>query len=141
MRKSDARSEQELLAFRGITTIQAQGSELPVQLDSSGRSCALASDLLESYELPFAWDESHRRVLIGAMDLSPTFPNDGVQDEVGWLLFEMSLHSASAPVILRGILRPGTDGARAWCRVVEFAKEFGISVGFDPLRLGESLGG
>ena len=137
LRESDAQPRQELLAFRGTTTIQARGRELSVQLDSLGRSWALASDLLERYELPFAWDASHRRVLIGAMDVSPTFREDGVQAEVGWPLFEMSLQSGSAPVILRGILRPGTDSDRAWCRVVEFAEEFGISVGFDPLRLGE----
>ena len=72
------------------------------------------------------------------MDVSPTFRKDGVQAEVDWPLFEMSLQSGSAPMILR----PGTDGDRAWCRVVEFAEEFGISsVGFDPLRLGERRGG
>ena len=69
LRESDARLEQELLAFQGITTIAARGSELSVQLDSLGRSWALASDLLERYELPFAWDASHRRVLIGAIDV------------------------------------------------------------------------
>ena len=100
-------------------------------------SWALASDLLERNELPFAWDACHRRVLIGAMDVSPTFRTDGVQAEVGWPLFEMSLQSGSAPVILR----PGIDGDRAWCRVVEFAEEFGISVGFNPLRLEERRGG
>jgi len=140
-RASDARLEQEPLAFRGTTTIEARGDELSVQLDALGRSWALASDLLERYELPFAWDASHRRVLIGAMDVSPTFREDGVQAEVGWPLFEMSLQSGSAPVILRGILRPESDGDRAWCRVVEFAEEFGISVSFDPLRLGERRGG
>ena len=30
---------------------------------------------------------------------------------------------------------------RAWCRVVEFAEEFGISVSYDPLVLGERRGG
>ena len=54
LRESDARLEQELLAFRGITTIPARGSELSVQLDSLGCSWALASNLLERYELPFA---------------------------------------------------------------------------------------
>ena len=29
------------------------------------------------------------------------------------------------------------DGDRAWCRVVEFAEEFGISVSYDPLVLAE----
>jgi len=97
LREPDGRLEQELLAFRGTTTIQARGRELSVQLDSSGRSWALASDLLERYELPFAWDASHRRLLIGAMDVSPTFREDGVQAEVGWPLFEMSLQSSSSP--------------------------------------------
>ena len=97
------------LPFGAPRLIQARGSELSVQLDSLGRSWALASDLLERYELPFAWDASHRRVLIGAMDVSPTFRKDGVQAEVGWPLFEMSLQSGSAPVILRA----GTDVDRA----------------------------
>ena len=141
VRRSDGPPEQERLAFRGTTAIEARGHELLVQLDSLGRSWALASDLLERYELPFAWDASERRVLIGAMDVSPTFREDGVQAEVGWPLFEMSLQSGSAPVILRGILRPGTDGDRGWCRVVEFAEEFGISISFNPLRLGERRGG
>jgi hypothetical protein len=141
LQESELRPDQERLAFRGTTTIEARGRELSVQLDALGRSWALASDLLERYELPFAWDAGHRRVLIGAMDVSPTFREDGVQAEVGWPLFEMALQSGSASVILRGILRPGTDGDRAWCRVVEFAEEFGVSVGFDPLRLGERRGG
>ena len=47
LREPDGRLEQEMLAFRGTTTIQARGRELSVQLDSSGRSWALASDLLE----------------------------------------------------------------------------------------------
>ena len=71
------------------------------------------------------------------MDIKSIFREDGVQAGVGWPLFEMSLQSGSAPVILR----PRTDGDRAWCLVVEFAEEFGISVGFDPLRLGERRGG
>ena len=84
-------------------------------------------------------DASHRRLLIGATDVSPTFREDGVQAEVGWPLFEMSLQSSSAPEILRGIVRPGTDGDRGL--VVEFADEFGISSDFDPLRLGKRRGG
>ena len=52
-----------------------------------------------------------------------------------------SAWTANAPVILTGILRPGASGDRAWCRVVEFAEEFGISVSYDPLVLGERRGG
>ena len=63
------------------------------------RSWALASDLLERYELPFAWDASHRRLLIGAMDVSPTFREDGVQAQVGWPLFEMSLQSSDSSTL------------------------------------------
>ena len=69
-------------------------------MDAYGRSWALAFVLLERYDLPFAWDASHRRMFIGAMDVSPTFREDGVQAEVGWQLFEMSLQSGSAPMIL-----------------------------------------
>lgn len=43
----------------------------------------------------------------------------------------------NAPVILRGILR----GDRAWCRVLEFAEELGISVTFEPFTLLERRGG
>ena len=78
----------------------ARARELSVQLNCSGRSWALASDLLERYELPFASDASHRRLLTRAMDVSPTFKEEGIQLEVGWPLFEMSLQSSSAPVIL-----------------------------------------
>ena len=53
----------------------------------------------------------------------------------------MSLQGASAPVILVGIIRPSEHGDRAWCRVLEFAEEFGISVRFDPFALGERRGG
>ena len=31
--------------------------------------------------------------------------------------------------------------ARAWCRVVEFAEEFGISIAYNSLLLGERRGG
>ena len=59
---------------------------------------------------------------------------------MGRPFFEKSVQSSSAPVIFRGIVRPETDGDRAYCRLVEFAEEFGISIGFDPLRLGDRSG-
>ena len=64
-----------------------------------------------------------------------------MQASVGWPLVELTLQTGNAPVILTGILRPGASGDRAWCRVVEFAEEFGISVSYDPLVLGERRGG
>ena len=75
------------------------------------------------------------------IDVVPTYRVDGVQASIGWPLVELSLQSSRAPVILTGILRPSEQGDRAWCRVVEFAEEFGISIRFDPLVLGERRGG
>lgn len=129
------------LQFRGSTTIQARGEALTVQSDAQGTSWAPVSDLLARYGLPYAWDARGRRVLIGAFDVAPTFRDDSVQASVGWPLFTMTLETASAPVILTGIIRPSPQGDRAWCRVVEFAEEFGITVRFDPLSLGERRGG
>ncbi len=47
------------------------------------------------------------------------------------------MERAGAPVILRGILRD----QRAWCLVLEFAQEFGISASFQPFQLYERRGG
>ncbi len=129
------------LAFNGDTTIQARGEDLAVQIDELGRSWAIAADLLSRYEIPYAWDASLRRILIGALDVAPTYRDDAVQASVGWPLVELTLQTGNAPVILTGILRQGPDGDRAWCRVVEFAEEFGISVSYDPLVLAERRGG
>jgi hypothetical protein len=68
-----------------------------------------------------------RRILVGSLDVVPSFREDQVQTWVGWPLFELTLQSDNAPVILRE--------KRAWCRVLEFAEEFGISVTFDPFVL------
>ena len=69
--------------------------------------------------------------------MAPTFQDDQVQPSVGWPLFEMGLQRGNAPLILRGILREN----RAWCRVLEFAEELGISVSFEPFMLWERRGG
>jgi hypothetical protein len=127
----------EPLAFRGATAIQARGRELAVEIDAHGTSWALAAELLARYEIPFTWDDSHRRILVGSLDLAPRLQENQVQPEVGWPLFEITLPGAGAPVVLRGILRHN----RAWCRVLEFAEEFGISVSFEPFTLLERRGG
>ena len=129
------------LLFKGETVIRARGADLAVQIDALGRSWAIAADLLSRYEISYAWDASLRRILIGALDEAPTYRDNAVQASVGWPLVELTLQTGNAPVILTGILRPGPDGDRAWCRVVEFAEEFGISVSYDPLVLGERRGG
>ena len=74
---------------------------------------------------------------MGAFDVVLTFRKDQVQPAVGWPLFEMTVLSGNAPVILRGILREN----RAWCRVLEFAQALGITAFFAPFALGERRGG
>lgn len=133
--------ETDRLAFHGVTSIKARGKELPVQIDADGRSWALMVDLLQRYDLAAHWDPDQRRVLIAAADVAPTYRDDAVQASVGWPLVEMALNGGQSPVILTGILRPSAQGDRAWCRVLEFAEEFGISVSFEPLVLGERRGG
>ena len=54
---------------------------------------------------------------------------------------ELTLLTGNAQVIFTGILRPGPSGDRAWCRELEFAEEFGISVSYDPVLLGKRRGG
>ena len=72
------------LAMKGDTVIQARGADLAVQIDARGRSWAIAADLLSRYEIPYAWDASFRRILIGALDVAPTYRDDAVQASVGW---------------------------------------------------------
>ena len=133
------------LLFRGHTTIKARGDDLSVQIDENGASWALAADLLARYDIPYVWDTGLQRILVGALDVAPTYRADAIQADVGWMLFEMSLQTGHAPVILTGIMRPSLDqpaqNARAWCRVVEFAEEFGVSIAYTPLVLGERRGG
>ena len=71
------------LAFKGETVTQARGADLAVQIDALGRSWAIAADLLRRYEIPYAWDASLRRILIGALDVAPTYRDDAVQASVG----------------------------------------------------------
>jgi hypothetical protein len=125
------------LQFRRAGSIEARGLPLHTQIDEHGRSWAPAADLLERYELPFQWEASRQRILVGALDVVPLYQDDGVQASVGWPLVELTLQQAGAPVILRGILRHN----RAWCRVLEFAEEFGITTSFEPFALHERRGG
>jgi hypothetical protein len=135
----------EPLLFRGYTTVKARGDDLSVQIDENGVSWALAADLLARYDIPYVWDTSLQRLLVGALDVAPTYRVDAIQADVGWELFEMSLQTSNAPVILTGIMRPTNDRpaqtARAWCRLVEFAEEFGVSIAYNPVVLGERRGG
>jgi len=136
------------LEFRRGAEMVVRGEPLAVQIDSQGSSWARAAELLARYEIPFSWDAERRRLLLGGRGIVPGYLSDQVQPGVGWPLFEMTLEASLAPVILRGILRPETPGAagpagevRAWCRVLEFAEELGISASFTPFALGERRGG
>ncbi len=131
------------LQFRRGGSIEARGLPLATLIDEHGSSWALAAELLERYDLPYQWEASRRRILVGALDVVPLYRDDAVQASVGWPLFELTLAQATAPVMLRGILRAANPGepARAWCRVLEFAEEFAISVAFEPFRLLERRGG
>lgn len=120
-----------------VLAIQARGEPLATAIDEHGSSWALAAALLERYGLPFDWDAKRRRILVGALDVVPLYREDALQASVGWPLVELTLQQALAPVILTGILKEG----RAWCRVLEFAEEFGISASFEPFALGERRGG
>ncbi|MGL6135377.1 MAG: N-acetylmuramoyl-L-alanine amidase, partial [Prochlorococcaceae cyanobacterium] len=134
---STGKDDPARLDFRRASSMPARGQELAVELDANGSSWALAADLLALYEIPYEWDANRRRILVGSLDVVPTCREDQVQPAVGWPLFEMTLQNGNAPVILRGILREN----RAWCRVLEFAEEFGISVSFEPFTLLERCGG
>ena len=121
--------------------LSAEDPALPVQIDAHGRSSALMADLLRRYDLPAHWDVDQRKVLIAAAHVVPTYRDDAVQVAVGWPLVEVALEGGQTPVFITGILRPSLEGDRAWCRVLEFAEEFGISVSYEPLVLGERRGG
>ncbi|MEB3235013.1 MAG: N-acetylmuramoyl-L-alanine amidase [Cyanobacteriota bacterium] len=131
------------LQFRRTSSMEARGLSLATAIDEHGSSWALAAELLDRYDLPYQWEASRRRLLVGALDVVPRYREDAVQVSVGWPLFELTLAQTTAPVILRGILRSSSpaEPARAWCRVLEFAEEFAISVAFEPFRLLERRGG
>ena len=75
------------------------------------------------------------------IDVVPTSREEAVQRSLGWPIFELSIQSGAAPVLLVGILRTEMGEEKAWCRVLEFAEEFGISVQFDLFVLVERRGG
>ena len=91
----DPRTKTAALQFKSKATIQARDEALEVEIDSEGRSWALASELLERYAIPNAWDANQRRILIGALDVAPTYRDDSVQASVGWPLFTMTLQTAN----------------------------------------------
>jgi hypothetical protein len=106
-----------------------------VVIDREGRSCALAAALHERYGIPNAWNADQRQILIGALDVAPTYRDGSVKASVGRPLSTMTLQACNAPLILTGIAGPWEAGDRDWCRVLEFAEEFGMSVGVETFTL------
>ena len=102
------------LQFRRTDSMEARGLPLATEIDANGSSWALATALLERYELPFQWDASNRRILVGALDVVPRFQDDAVQASVGWPLFEMTLERSTAPVILGASCARTAPGAGCW---------------------------
>jgi hypothetical protein len=125
------------LKFVRESQIEANGKTLHTLIDEHGASWAKAVNLLSIYDLSFQWQSSERRILVGNLDVTPKYLEDQVQADVGYPLFEMSLQRQNAPIILVGIIRDHS----AYCKVYEFAQEFGITVSLNPFKLGRRLGG
>jgi hypothetical protein len=87
------------LQFSRTSTMTARGQPLDVAIDHEGRSWALTADLLDRYGISYSWDSHQKRVLIGSLDVAPSFREDGIQADVGWPLFEMTLENNQAAVI------------------------------------------
>ena len=129
------------LQFRGVAKIKVLCTTLKVQLDEHGRSWAPATELLDRYQISYRWDDASQRILVDTIDVVTTCREEAVQRSLGCPIFELSIPSGAVPVLLVGILRTEMGEEKAWCRVLEFAEEFGISVQFDPFVLGERRGG
>jgi hypothetical protein len=118
-------------------TMTARGTTLNVLIDAKGITWAKAGDLLRIYDLPFIWDSEKRRILIGSATISPRYVEDQVSTISGIPTFEMTLQGGFAPVILVGVIQD----SKAYCRVLEFADELGISTTFNPFKLHDIKGG
>jgi len=118
-------------------TMTARGTTLNVLIDAKGITWAKAGDLLRIYDLPFIWDSEKRRILIGSATISPRYVEDQVSTISGIPTFELTLQGGFAPVILVGVIHE----SKAYCRVLEFADELGISTTFNPFKLHDIKGG
>ena len=118
-------------------TMTARETTLNVLIDSKGITWAKAGDLLRIYGLPFIWDSEKRRILVGSATISPRYVEDQVSTISGIPTFELTLQGGFAPVILVGVIHE----SKAYCRVLEFADELGISTTFNPFKLHDIKGG
>ena len=95
------------------------------------------SELLDLYEIPYLWDAEKHRILIGSSDIVPRYSQDKFAAEPGVPAFELALQGANSPIILLGVIHRD----EAYCQVLEFADELGISATFNPFALHERRGG
>ena len=125
------------LATTRQATMQVRGADLDVLINAEGTSWAKASELLDRYEIPFDWNAESRRILLGVNDIFPKYLEDQVDPNGGFPTFQMALQGNSSPIILVGVIHNNT----AYCRVLEFAQELGITASFNPFALQERRGG
>jgi hypothetical protein len=125
------------LAKNRASTMAALGEELDVLIDANGVTWAKVSKLLSIYGIPYLWDADERRILLGATDILPRYCEDMVAPKPGLATFELALQGGNSPVILVGLIHQN----EAYCRVLEFADELGISASFDPFALHQRRGG
>lgn len=119
------------------SSMQVRGEAMDVLVDTKGTSWAKVSDLLAAYDIPFIWDADQRRILLGSATLTPRYAQDQVPVGAGLPTVDLALQGGASPVILVGLIHQG----KAYCRVLEFAEELGISTAFNPFTLLEMRGG
>ena len=117
--------------------INVLNKPLSVLVDSRGISWGRISSLLGSYGIPYVWDSDKRRILIGSSDVLPRYSQDKFAAQPGLPTFELALQGSNSPIILIGLIYQN----EAFCQVLEFADEFGISATFNPFVLHERRGG
>lgn len=125
------------LATSTAKTMAVLDQTIDVLVDSNGSTWAKLSTLLGVYGISYIWDAQKRRVLVGASDVAPRYSQNKIAATSGLPTFELALQGGNSPVILVGLIHLNT----AYCRVLEFAEEFGISASFHPFALHERRGG
>lgn len=113
------------------------GQATAVLVDGQGVTWAKVSTLLSLYGIPYIWDAEKRRILIGASNVTPRYTENKFTVQPGLPVFELALQGSNSPIILVGLIH---DNA-AYCQVLEFADELGISATFNPFVLHEQRGG
>lgn len=113
------------------------GTSMNVLVDSSGVTWGRLSSLLSLYEIPHIWDSDKRRILVGSTDVHPRYAENKLKADSRVNTFELCLQGLNSPVILMGLIHED----EAYCQVLEFADEFGISTTFNPFVLHQRRGG